>query len=341
MRRPERLERQYLDLSRPVREFRFVVNLPETGTRFDALLRAHYPWHSRTWYQGMLRRGEVRVNGAPAKPSTRARKGDEVVVALQVPPGTPERETDEGLVVLFEDEHLLAVDKPSGMACHPVGRIRHGTLINRLHARYRSGEPGHDVVPRLAHRLDRDTSGVVLVVKHREADRRATDLFTLRRVRKTYLAIVRGVPVASHGRIDAPLGPDPRGETALHQCVRPDGGAACTDWRVLRAFRRHALLELHPLTGRTHQIRVHLAHLGHPIVADHLYGGLRPLHARDEEPGLPASAEAVLLGRLALHAHRLELPHPLDGEPLSITSPVPPDLEAAIEGLGRLQGVRA
>jgi 23S rRNA pseudouridine1911/1915/1917 synthase len=289
----------------------------------------------------MLRRGEVRVNGAVAKPSTRARKGDEVVIELCVATGTPERESDEGLVVLYEDDHLLAVDKPSGMACHPVGRIRHGTLINRLHARYRSEAPGRDVVPRLAHRLDRDTSGVVLCVKHREADRRATDLFTLRRVRKTYLAIVRGVPARPAGRIEAPLGADPAGETALHQRVCPDGYPATTDWSVARAFRRHALLELHPLTGRTHQLRVHLAHLGHPIVADHLYGDLRPLHALDEAPHLPAAEETVLLGRLALHAHRIELPHPLSGEPLSITSPIPPDLAGALGALERLQGQRA
>ena len=333
MRRPPRLERTYHDLSRPIRAFRFTVDQPESGQRLDTLLRSHYPWHSRTHYRDMLRRGEVLLNGVVAKPSTRAKRGDEVVVSLQVDPETPEQESADDLVILHEDEHLLALDKPSGMACHPVGRIRHGTLINKLHARYRSEDPDKDVVPRLAHRLDQDTSGLVLAVKHRRADALVTDLFTERKVRKTYFAIVRGVPAAPEGWIDAPLGPDPDGETALHQHVSDDGLPARTHYRIRQAFARHALLELHPHTGRTHQLRVHLAHLGHPIVADHLYGDVRPLHLSDEDRRLPHPEDAVVLTRLALHAHRLEMPHPVTGTPLDLVSPLPLDLLAALEAL--------
>lgn len=340
MRRPPRLTRQYHDLSRPVREFRFVVNLPEDGQRLDVLLRAHYPWHSRTYYQEMLRGGGVRVNGALAKPSTRARKGDEVVLALRIDESVPEHETDEGLVVLYEDEDIVVIDKPSGLACHPVGRIRHGTLVNMLHARYRSDHPELDVVPRLAHRLDQDTSGVVLAVKHREADRRVTDSFTERQVQKTYLALVRGVPAETEGLIDAPMGPDPDGETALHQCVRRDGFPAQTSWKVRERFLRHALLELSPRTGRTHQLRVHLAWLGFPIVADHLYGTLRPLHGSDEILRMPDHQDRVLLGRLALHAHRLQLAHPMTAEPLDLVSPLPGDFENALQAL-RAMGRRS
>lgn len=339
--RPARLTRRYPDLARPVREFRFVVNLPEDGERLDRLLRAHFPWHSRTWYRDLVRRGGVTVNGRAARPSTRARRGDEVAVALRVDPAQPEVETDAGLVVLYEDEHLVALDKPSGLACHPVGRLRHGTLINKLHARYRAPAPGADVVPRLAHRLDQDTSGVVLAVKHREADRRVTAAFTRREVRKTYLALVRGAPCAPQGEVDAPLGPDPAGETALHQGVRPDGLPARTAYRVRRRFARHAWLELEPRTGRTHQIRVHLAHLGCPIVADHLYGSLRPLHARDERPDLPAAADEVLLGRLGLHAARLELAHPMTGAPLDLQAPLAPDLDRALAALTALAAAPA
>lgn len=333
-----RLERVYLDLSRPIRESSFTVERLEAGVRLDTLLRRHYPWRSRTWFRDMLRRGEVEVNGAPAKPSARARPGDVVVVKLRVDPGHPERETDEDLVILYEDEHLIAIDKPSGMAAHPVGRIRHGTLVNKLHARYRHEDPARDVVPRLAHRLDRDTSGVVLAVKSRRVDALVTDLFTARDVEKTYFALVAGVPDRPAGWIDAPLGDDPDGETALHQAVRPDGLPARTRWTVRRRFARHTLLELRPLTGRTHQLRVHLAHLGHPIVADHLYGDPRPLMRSHAVPAIDPARDAVILRRLALHAHRLELDHPITGAPLRIESPLAVDLCAALEELDALAG---
>lgn len=322
-------KRQYVDLSRPVREFQFVVDSLEEGTRMDALLRAHYPWHSRTFYQGKLRRGEVRVNGKTAKPATRPRFGDTVTIELGVADDVPEVETADDLVILYEDEHVVAVDKPSGMACHPVGRTRHGTLINKLHARYRA-EGEDDVVPRLGHRLDRDTSGVVVCVKHRSADQAITDLFTDRRVQKTYLAIVKGHPAHDEGFIDAPLASDPEGDTRLHQAVLPDGLPSRSRYEVLGRFARHALVALSPFTGRTHQLRVHMAHIGHPIVADHLYGDVRPLCMSQIFPGAPAHR---LLHRLALHAHRLELPHPVTGEMLDLVSPLPADMRTAVDAL--------
>jgi 23S rRNA pseudouridine1911/1915/1917 synthase len=213
-----------------------------------------------------------------------------------------------------------------------VGRIRHGTLINKLHARYRR-EGRADVVPRLGHRLDKDTSGVLLVVKNREVDAAVTDAFTRRRVKKTYLAVVRGVPSRPEGWIDAPLARDPQGETILHMRVDPDGQPARTRWRVKEAFARHALLELEPFTGRTHQLRVHLAHAGHPILCDHLYGDVRPLWRSDLVPGLPAEADGIVIDRLALHAQRLELAHPVGGAPLDLVSPLPADLLGLLEAL--------
>jgi 23S rRNA pseudouridine1911/1915/1917 synthase len=335
-----RLERHYPDLSKPIREFTFTVDRLEVGVRFDALLRTHYPWRSRTHFQGMLRKGEVLVNGAPAKPAHRSRRGDVVVVRLPDDPSLPENESDEDLVILYEDEHLVAIDKPSGMAAHPVGRIRHGTLINKLHARYRDPDPARDVVPRLSHRLDQDTSGVVLAVKSRRVDAIVTDTFTMRDVQKTYFAIVEGVPAESSGRVDAPLGDDPDGESALHQAVLPGGLPASTAWRVQRAFSRHSLLEVRPLTGRTHQIRVHLAHIGHPIVADHLYGDVRPLFRSHARPRIDPARDAACLRRLGLHAHRLVLPHPVTGETLDLRSPLPADLRHAMAELEALDAER-
>jgi 23S rRNA pseudouridine1911/1915/1917 synthase len=335
-----RLERVYADLSRPIREFRFTVERLQAGARLDTLLRSHYPWRSRTHFRDMLRRGEVRVDGRAAKPAHRARTGEVVVVRLPEDPTAPAREDGGDLVVLYEDEHLVAVDKPSGLAAHPVGRIRHGTLINKLHARYRDPDPARDTVPRLAHRLDQDTSGVVLAVKNRRVDALVTDIFTARDVHKTYLAIVRGVPRDPEGVIDAPIALDPEGDTALHQAVREDGLPSRTRWVLRRAFRRHALLQLEPLTGRTHQLRVHLAHLGLPIVADHLYGDVRPLARSHAWEDVEPHEDEVILRRLALHAHRLRLAHPITGAPLDLVSPLPEDLGHALAELEALD-VRA
>ena len=334
-----RLERQYLDLSRPIRAFTFTVEVKEEGVRIDSLLRAHYPWHSRTTYRRKVEAGDVEINGRRAKASARVKPGDVVVITLPEDPTAPEQETHDDLVVLYEDEHLLAIDKPSGLAVHPAGRLRHGTLINKLHARYRHADPRLDVVPRLAHRLDRDTSGIVLVVKNREVDALVMDIFMARDVHKTYVALVQGVPGQDAGWIDAPLGPDPDGETALHQHVCADGLPARSRWTVLRRFARHAWLELQLLTGRTHQLRVHLAHIGHPIVCDHLYGDPRPLHGSFARPDLAPADDAVVLTRLALHAHRLELDHPVTGAPLRFESPVPADLTATLRELERLDGL--
>jgi 23S rRNA pseudouridine1911/1915/1917 synthase len=336
-----RLVRQYRDLSRPITEFVFTTTIPEVGTRLDVALKGHYPWRSREHFQGMIERGDVTVNGGRRKPSTRLRKGDVVRTRIPVHPDAPERESDEGLVVLHEDDTLVAIDKPAGVVAHPTGRIRHGTLINRLHARYRRPEDPADVVPRLAHRLDRDTSGVVLVVKDRRADAHVTRSFFRREVKKTYLALVDGVPAADGGRIDLPIGPSDDADTKLEMAVRDDGQPARTTWTVLERFARHAWVRLEPHTGRTHQLRVHLAAIGHPIACDHLYGDLRPLRRSTLRPRLPAAQDAVVLDRLALHAHRLELRHPTTAEPLALESPVPADLESALAELRRAAAGRS
>lgn len=334
-----RLDRIYQDLSRPIREFTFVVDALEEGMRLDALVRAHYPWRSRAHFQRMLARGEILLEGHPSKPSGRVKQGMRVVVRLPTDPAAPQRESAHDLVFLYEDDALAAVDKPSGMTVHPTGRIRHGTLINKLHARYRCEDPEADVVPRLGHRLDKDTSGVVLIVKNRQVDALVTKAFTHRRIEKTYLAIVDGVPAEREGLVDAAIARDPRGSTHLHMCVDEGGQPARSRWRVLRAFPHHALLELSPLTGRTHQLRVHMAHLGHAVVCDHLYGDLRPL-MRSDVLGrtLPPDEDGILLTRLGLHSHRLVLDHPLTGRLLEIESPLPPDLASAVDEMIRLAG---
>lgn len=320
------LTRQYADHSRPIETFSFVVDVLEAGQRIDAVLRSHYPWHSRTFYRNKLRRGEVLVGGSPAKPSTRLRKGDTVVVMLPPDPEAPEQEADD-LLVLYEDEDIVVVDKPSGIACHPVGRTRHGTVINKLHARYRRQGDAEDVVPRLGHRLDLDTSGVLLCVKHAEADRRVTEIFTAREAQKTYLAIVEGCPAQRRGEVVAPLGPDPTASTRLHQAVLSDGLPSRSTYEVREQGGGVAYVALSPHTGRTHQLRVHMQFLGHPILCDHLYGDVRPRFSPDEP-------DHCVLERLALHAYRLEMPHPIQGIPLVIRSPLPADMRACLAAHG-------
>lgn len=333
--------RKYEDLSRPLRTVTFVVTEPEAGMRVDALLRAHFPWRSRHRFQGMLSRGEVTLNDRSPKASARVRPGDRVAVAVPVDAEAPEQEVHDDLVFLYEDEHIAAIDKPSGMTVHPVGRTRHGTLLNKLHARYRSADPARDIVPRLGHRIDRDTSGVVLIVKHRRADQVVTDLFTHRRVEKTYLALVCGAPAASDGVVDAPIGKDEGGDLGVRMAVRPDGQPARSRWRVVERYARHAMLALEPLSGRTHQLRVHMAHAGMPILCDHLYGDVRPLCRSHADPAVAPADDGVILERLALHNHRLRLPHPITREPLDLVSPMPEDFRAATDALARLVGTRA
>ncbi|HVG94207.1 MAG TPA: RluA family pseudouridine synthase [Planctomycetota bacterium] len=339
-----RLERQYRDLSLPVTELTFTVGLPEEGTRLDVALRHHFPWRSRERFRRMLEEGTVTLNGDVRKASVRLRKGDVVRMRIPVAPDAPVKESGDDLVVLYEDDALVAIDKPAGVVAHPVGRVRHGTLINRLHARYRrtgADADGPDVVPRLAHRLDRDTSGVVLVVKDRRLDAIVTRAFHRREVQKTYLALVHGEPREDSGSIDLALGPAPEAVTKLEMAPREDGLPSRTRWRVRERFGRHALLEVEPLTGRTHQIRVHLRAIGHPIVADHLYGDLRPLRRSCADPKVPEARDAILLDRLALHAHRLALRHPSTGLPLVLESPVPADLARAFAELRALAARRA
>jgi 23S rRNA pseudouridine1911/1915/1917 synthase len=329
-------QRPYADLSRPKREEAFVVLAEEAGERLDHVLARHVPWRSRTQLVRMIREGAVRLAGRPTKPAARVQAGDPIVIDVPPDREAPERESADDLVILHEDEHVVIVDKPSGLAVHPAGRLRHGTLINKLHARYRDDDPGRDRVPRLGHRLDMDTSGIVVTVLDSVTDAAITELFTRRDVKKTYLALVQGVP-APTGTIEAPIGPGLEADTDMHMCVRPDGLPARSTWRVREAFDRHALVELDLHTGRTHQLRVHLAHIGFPIVCDHLYGDCRPLLASTVVPGLPLREDAVLLERLALHAHRLVMPHPAGAGTLDIESPLPADLVHAVDALRALR----
>ncbi|MEZ6196633.1 MAG: RluA family pseudouridine synthase [Planctomycetota bacterium] len=301
------------------------------GLRLDHFLREMIPSMSRSKIQRYLRAGLVTVDGRPRAANAKVQTGEEV----RLRPVFPGEDLEAGrrieLAVLHEDEDLIAVDKPAGLRVHPAAGHRHDTLLNALEWRYAGTADGP--TPTLAHRLDRDTSGVVVAARHREAREHLQRQFEERRVAKTYLALVEGVPVPDAGAIDLPLAAarDPRAvrKTLVVSAEHADAKPARTDYAVVERFapraglpRGAALVEACPHTGRQHQIRVHLAALGHPILGDDRYGQAPPL-----ELG------AARLERCALHAARLELDHPRDGRRLEFVAPLPADLLAAVAAM--------
>lgn len=293
----------------------------QAGGRLDRFLQDLYPEYSRTRVQAWIGGGRVRVNGVAEKASYRLHDGDTVEVEpAELPPlrATPE---PIPLAVLYEDADVVAVDKPAGMVVHAGAGIREGTLVNALLHRFESlSSLGGDLRPGIVHRLDRYTSGVILVAKNDAAHRRLAEQFATREVEKVYLALVHGQMKTEAGRFERPIARDPvrriRMTTRLGR-----GRAAWTEYRVLRRFRDFTFLELRIGTGRTHQIRVHLSAAGHPVAGDRLYGAAAVV------AGQPP------LGRYFLHSHRIRFRRPATGEPVAVESPLPPELSAWMQAL--------
>ncbi len=326
MRKP-RKSRVYADLSKPHEDVLLEVYLPDDRARLDRFLAERLRWRSRTKIQAMIEGGEVLVNGAAErKPARRVLHRDRVLV--RVPPQDGPLGND-GVPIrpIHEDGTLLALDKPAGVVCHPVGKIRAGTLVNALHARYRNADPALDVVPRLCHRLDRDTSGVILVALAPGVRKRMQWIFESKRVVKEYLAVVEGEWEADYEIVDLPIGRNPNSHLRIARGVNHDDGLpATTVVNVEERFAGFTLLRASPITGRQHQIRVHAAARGHPVLGDTMYGphGLR-------WKGFPAPPETPILTRHALHAHRLQVPHPVTGDELDLRAPLPDDMRRLIE----------
>jgi 23S rRNA pseudouridine1911/1915/1917 synthase len=297
---------------------RFVAERAEQGVRLDLALVARFPGVSRSRLQRLVKDGHATVNGKTTRPGRVLAVGDEVVVVMEVasrPYALPE---NIPLRILFEDAWMVVVDKPAGMSVHPGAGERRGTLANALSYLY--GELSQvqgPLRPGIVHRLDKDTSGVILAAKTDEVHQLLASQFKERTVHKTYLAVVQGLVEFDEDLISVPLGR--HAVRAEKMSVRHDGsGRASETWyRVLERFQRHTYVEVHPRTGRTHQIRVHMASIGHPLVADRLYGRSdRVLHP--------------VIARQALHAARLEIRHPMTGAPLVFEAPLPPDFEALL-----------
>lgn len=276
----------------------------EGRVRLDEYLAARIPALSRMRLRQMLDQGEVRVNGAVCPAGCRLAVGDAVTLALDPASITAMTPEPIPLLVYHEDTALIVVEKPAGMVVHPAGRHRSGTLANALAHHFNVvGRADPPIRPGLAHRLDRATSGLMVVAKTQAALSRLTVTFQRKQVEKGYLALVHGDPGAETGEWSAPIGQDP--EAHPRWGIRPEGRAALTRFRRLAGRNDRTLLELEPVTGRTNQLRLHAAHFGCPIVGDELFG-------RGPEPGVT---------RLHLHAARLAFPHPANGEWVCFTSP--------------------
>ncbi|MCS7025921.1 MAG: RluA family pseudouridine synthase [Bryobacteraceae bacterium] len=288
-----------------------------TGKRLDQVLKQQLPEFSRAQIQEWIRQSRVLVNGVPAKASYLLRGGERVQVEPALRPPLKAQPEDLPLEILYEDTAVIAVNKPAGMVVHAGAGVRSGTLVNALLHRFEQlSSAGGELRPGIVHRLDKDTSGVLLVARNDAAHHHLAAQFSSRQVEKIYLALVDGVMRGDQGRVDKPIARDPKNRIRMTARLRT-GRAAQTEYRVLRRFSRHTLVEVSLGTGRTHQIRVHLASLGHPVAGDRLYGG-RPLAG---------------LNRFFLHAHRIRFVSPAHHRVVCVEAPLPRELEQLLETL--------
>jgi 23S rRNA pseudouridine1911/1915/1917 synthase len=295
------------------------------GLRLDQALAALFPDYSRSRLQAWTREGRVTVNGRPQRPRDKVRQGDRLTVEALIEPQVACVAQAIPLDILFEDEHLIVIDKPAGLVVHPAAGNPDGTLQNALLYH----DPRLAELPRagIVHRLDKDTTGLMVVARSQLAHKRLVDAIAARKVHREYRALVLG-NLAAGGEIDLPIGRHPTQRTRM--AVNPLGKPAVTHFRVLARFRGYTLLKVLLETGRTHQIRVHMAHLRHPVFGDPTYGGRLRLPG-----GAGEELKQVLRGfrRQALHAKRLDLEHPVSGRTMRFTCPIPADMRAVIDAL--------
>ena len=302
-----------------------VVPGSAAGRRFDAVLAELFPEFSRSRLTEWIKSGHVRLDGEAVRPREPVRGGETASLDVILDTQTHALPEDIPLQVLYEDPDVLVLDKPAGLVVHPGAGNPTGTLVNALLFR----DPSLSALPRagIVHRLDKDTSGVMVVARTLPAHASLVEQLSARGVHRQYLAVVAGSMV-SGGTADAPIDRHPRDR--IRMAVRDQGREAVTHYRLRERFRAHTALECRLETGRTHQIRVHMAHIKYPIVGDPLYGGplKLPKGATDE-------LVAALRGfrRQALHAEVLEFAHPSSGEAVRVCAPVPPDMQALLAAL--------
>ena len=316
-------------------QIEFVATAEEVGTRLDRVVAAHFAELSRTRVQELIEQGLVLLNGKPAKDSHKVHANDVIRVVPQERPALRAEAEAIPLDVLYEDEDVIAINKAAGMSVHAGAGNSRGTLVNALLGRGQTLSQGSDPLrPGIVHRLDKETSGIVVVAKNDFAHAKLSEGFRQRAIRKTYVALVQGQMENEQGRIELPIARDPNRRTRMTAAKRaglfPNARAARTDWRVLATIDSTSLLEVQLHTGRTHQIRVHFSALGHPVVGDTLYGAAGQLHVG--RTTLPS------LGRNFLHAAKIVFTQPRKGETIQVAAALPAELHTFLGKLARAAG---
>jgi 23S rRNA pseudouridine1911/1915/1917 synthase len=298
--------------------------------RLDQFLLGRIPGESRSQIQNWIRKGYLLVNGAKTKTGYLTKPDDRISIRIPHTPENYPHPEEIPLDVLYEDSELAVIDKPAGLVCHIGAGVRSGTLVNALLYHLGPLDTGDPIRPGIVHRLDKLTSGVMVIAKNIRSHRALSLQFKNRQVRKEYLALVYGHPRADRGTIDMPIGRDPHNRIKISTRARR-GRAAVTHYVIENRYGPFSLLRIRIETGRTHQIRVHLAYAGYPVVGDVLYGGKR-------NANLPARLGPVVkeLRRPFLHSHRLEFTHPLSGKRMTVTAPLPDNLKHFLETIGEV-----
>jgi len=321
----------------PTSPLKFIVSPAEAGLRLDRFVSTHSAELSRTRVQELIEAGLVVLNGRPAKDAQKVRADDVVEVTPTPRPAMKAEPEQIPLDILYEDDDLIAVNKAAGMTVHAGAGNSRGTLVNALLGRGQAlSEGGDPLRPGIVHRIDKETSGILLVAKNDFAHAKLADGFRERTIQKTYVALVHGNLTEDHGRIELPIARDPvrrNRMTAKRAASLPNARAARTDWRVLARIDSATLVEVRLHTGRTHQIRVHFSALRHPVVGDTLYGASGQLSV--------GSVSLPALGRNFLHAAKLGFQHPRTGEPIQLTAPLPAELREYLQKLAAAAGESA
>jgi len=299
--------------------------------RLDKYLHGRFKNLSRRFIQDAIKNGNVRVNDKAVKPSFKLSHGDKIDLALPEPRSKDILPENIPLDIIYEDSDLIVINKQADMIVHPARGNTHGTLVNALS--YYSNELSSglgEFRPGIVHRLDRDTTGIMVVTKNDTAQWKIAKQFERRQIEKTYLAVVHGTPDLTADRVNAPLGIHPK--IREKYAIRPEiGKEAITFYEVLEGFRGFSFLKLTPKTGRTHQIRVHLSYMKHPIVADDMYGGklIYEWQLADAEP----APQDPVITRCALHASTLQFKHPTTDEIMKFEAPLPEDMQNLLDML--------
>jgi 23S rRNA pseudouridine1911/1915/1917 synthase len=316
-------------------QIEFVTSSEEMGMRLDRVVAAHFPELSRTRVQELIEEGLVLLNGKPAKDSHKVHEKDLIRVVPEERPALRAEAEAIALDVLYEDGDVIAINKPAGMSVHAGAGNSHGTLVNALLGQGQALSQGGDPLrPGIVHRLDKGTSGIVLVAKNDFAHAKLSEAFRQRAIRKIYVALVQGRMEVERGRIELAIARDPNRRTRMTAGKRaerlPNARTARTDWHALLKIDGTSLLAVQLHTGRTHQIRVHFAALGHPVVGDTLYGAVGQLHV--------GRTTLPLLGRNFLHAAKIAFSQPHTGDIVELSAPLPAELREYLGRLGEAAG---